>query len=452
MIRYEYTLCGKVSKKLIMDGDLKNEIIIAIFFAGDVKIKDLDHIKKYNPGIGGSQYLVLLLYLYFQEYHSRIRCYLLTTDHALDGEDIVKVRNDQDAVLKAKQKGAREIIFIPNECSDLFYGILEESGLKGIAWVHNYISYQKIDLLEKCIAVKRVVFVGRQHYDSYIDARLINKSSYIYNMIPEVDHDMIPIKEKDNIVTYVGALIPAKGFHKVAKVWKKVLKEVPNAQLQVIGSGKLYRKQAKLGNWGLADKKYEKRFMKYLLDENGKILESVHFMGTLGCEKEKVIERSKVGIANPTGISETFCLSAVEFKTYAIPVVSYRGYGLLDTVRNNIDGILVRSNYGLKKALVMLLKDDQKSSRLGKNGLRSGCQDFRPQNIIPRWISLIHDVDDDKSTLIEMPSSFYFDDWKWLKMLNKKVKDHLGVEWPSISYIVSLIKYGLKKFLLKTES
>jgi glycosyltransferase involved in cell wall biosynthesis len=78
-------------------------------------------------------------------------------------------------------------------------------------------------------------------------------------MLNNENHEYISPENKEQIVTYVGALIPTKGFHKLAKVWKNILKKVPTAKLQVIGDGKLYNKNAVLGPHGIAEAKYEKK-------------------------------------------------------------------------------------------------------------------------------------------------------------------------------------------------
>ena len=89
-----------------------------------------------------------------------------------------------------------------------------------------------------------------------IDDDVITKTSYIYNM---VDCKKLQIRETkfQKEVTYIGSLIREKGFHVLAKAWKDVLKEVPDAKLNVIGSGKLYNRGSQLGKYGIADKEYE---------------------------------------------------------------------------------------------------------------------------------------------------------------------------------------------------
>ena len=50
-------------------------------------------------------------------------------------------------------------------------------------------------------------------------------------------------------------------------IWPDVVKQVPDAQLYVIGSGKVYDENAKLGKYNIAEESYEKKFMSYLEQE-----------------------------------------------------------------------------------------------------------------------------------------------------------------------------------------
>ena len=63
----------------------------------------------------------------------------------------------------------------------------------------------------------------------------------------------------------------------------------------------MYNKNTKLGKWGIAEENYEKVFMPYLLDKNGKILSSVTFYGKTVNEKYEILGKTKVGVPNPGG-------------------------------------------------------------------------------------------------------------------------------------------------------
>ena len=423
---------------------------VGILLECQIDIDDMGIVEKGNPGVGGSEYLLLQLFYYLSQ-DNEYNCKLYGVGCNINNVNLVSVQSDIEAIKKATEDEVDVFIFIPKKRKSDFYKEIQCLKLKSIAWVHNYISHDVIKLLRDCEMVKRVIFVGKQHYDCYIDDELIKKSDYIYNMLSYEKHEHIPAENKNPIVTYVGALIPTKGFHKLAKVWKNVLKKVPDAKLQVIGNGRLYNKNAVLGKYGIAEAKYERKIFKYLSDSNGKLLDSVKFFGRLGNEKIVLIEKTKVGVANPTGISETFCLSAVEYKTYGIPVVTYKGYGLLDTVRNNVDGILIKSNSQLQKAIISLLVDNKKNSEYGRNGITSGFVDFLPNKIIAQWKEVIADVCNSVQVQIKVPTNYFFDDLKWLKIINYKLKRILHIKLKSVAYSVSLLKVFIKKILKRSS-
>lgn len=421
---------------------------IGILLENKIDITDIDIIKNGNPGIGGSEYLLLQLFYYLSN-DNEYNCKLYTLGAKVHNKSATSVESDLDAIKKSIEDKIDIFVFIPKVKKREFYDELENKKLQSIAWVHNYISYKVIKSLQKCTMIKRVIFVGKQHYDCYIDDELIKKSDYIYNMLNIKQHKYIPAKDKEPIVTYVGALIPTKGFHKLARVWKKILKKVPNAKLQVIGDGRLYNKNAVMGHHGITEAKYEKKILNYLSDKNGKLLESITFLGCLGNEKEEFIEKTKVGIANPTGKSETFCLSAVEYKTYAIPVVTYKGYGLLDTIRNNIDGILIKNDRELINAIVILLTDNSKNTEYGQNGFKNGFIDFLPDTVIRQWKNIFSDIYNNKIATIKKPTNYFSDDFKWLKYINYQLKCFSHLKLKSIAFIVSKNKEFIKDILKK---
>ncbi|TCL70748.1 glycosyltransferase involved in cell wall biosynthesis [Hydrogenispora ethanolica] len=410
---------------------------------------DFSKLEEGNPGVGGTEFLLIQLSYYLIKYCKKIDVVMYTSNLITLPEIInqVVIENDVDTLEKVKEDNIDIFIFVPKTRGSDYYKKLDQLNIRSIAWVHNYIDYRNIERLQKCSSVKRIVFVGRQHYDAYFDDYIINKAVYIYNMVVPGKIEKIDCKLKEKSVTYVGALIPTKGFHKLAKQWKAILKEVPDAKLYVIGSGKLYDRFAEMGPQNIAEKRYETKLMKYL-SKNENLLDSVCFCGTMGVEKEKIIEKTKVGVANPTGISETFCLSAVEFEAVGIPVVSYKGYGLLDTISDKHTGLLIKTGKQLREAIVTLLKDNETNSLYGANGQLFYNQNFTPEIIIKEWEKLFHEVMKGDSCKIIYPNDNMMDDWKWLRILNHKLKNLFGFnKLPSLAFMVSYIKQNIKKIL-----
>lgn len=147
-----------------------------------------------------------------------------------------------------------------------FFNQLDENKVKTVLWGHNYYYSDYCNRIANCNAIKANVFVGRQQYDRYVDHKIILKSTYIYNMYP-MEKKQKRKFENQHTVTYIGSLVPEKGFQVLAAAWKKIIAEVPDAQLNVIGSGKLYSRNSKLGKYKIAEEHFENQFMRYLISK-----------------------------------------------------------------------------------------------------------------------------------------------------------------------------------------
>lgn len=397
-----------------------------------------------NPGVGGSEYLFTLLASELKKNGINVVIYHYS-DNVLPLDSCAYiVKNNIEMVQKAQQDGI-EILIHQVGKSENWYCTLEKTTIKSIAWAHIYLDYQELKRIRTCNNVKRVVFVGKEEYDAYIDDEIIKKSDYIFNMIPT----QIEAKKRilnAAVVTYVGSLVPAKGFHKLAEIWPAVLKKVPNAELRVIGNGRVYNRNAKLGKYGISQEDYENSFMKYLTDKDGNILPSVHFLGIIGNEKTEIFKSTAVGVVNPTALTETFCMSAVEMQYSYIPVVSRKKWGLLDTIKDNKTGFLFNNRAAFVDRIVLLLQDSVLNQQMGENAHEFVKEKFEVSTIIPKWLNVINAVG------AEMPVEYYgvqenwSNDYKWVKQCLRCLRFTFG--WkiiPSFYDIKNDIKMILKK-------
>lgn len=382
---------------------------------------------KGNPGVGGTEYCSLLLAQALKIYRPEIYCTLLVEKEgrlpAVD--EITVIHSFAEVPEKAEQS---DILIVPSlrngeELSQKFFDSLHT---KTIIWGHNFYYSDYCDRIADCNAIKANVFVGRQQYDRYIDHRIIEKSTYIYHMYPS-ESIKVRASAGSHQVTYIGSIVPSKGFQVLAKAWKDILREVPDAELNIIGSGKLYDRNAALGKYDIAEKNFEDSFMPYLTDESGKILSSVHFLGVMGQEKEDVILSTGVGVVNPTGRTETFGISALDFESRGVPVVTIAKGGFLDTVVDHKTGILIKKTDELAKAVSSLLLDDETNNKYGKNGIRF-TKHFSPEKIIPKWDELFEAVLNGKKLKYRKPKNFKNMNLKWLRMINHDVKMKLHIQ------------------------
>lgn len=424
---------------------------IAIYIH-NVNIAEVDcsDLTKGNPGIGGTEYCILLLAQMYKVYYPSDNVILIVSRQGmLPKVDQVIVEEDLYAVPGIAHREGADVLVVSSlhdgqYLNQKFFNQVALSQQKTITWCHNYCLSQYCNELVSCDYVRANVFVGRQQYDRYVDHAVIKKSTYIYNMYPmedvtERDSDFLPV------VTYVGSLVPLKGFQVLAAAWKDILEQVPEAQLYVIGSGQLYNRNEKLGRFGIAEENFENMFMKGLTDEKGVILPSVHFLGVMGTEKRDVILKTAVGVVNPTGRTETFGISALDFESRGVPVVTIAKGGFLDTVLDGKTGLLYHSTSELAVCVAELLRDREKNIRFGEEGIRL-AETFAPRKIIAQWHVLFERVCRDEKPDYIIPDSFMNTNLKRFRVLNRRIKDKCGVEYPlSVIGLESFARNMLRK-------
>ncbi len=382
-----------------------------------------------NNGVGGTQYCFLMLAEALIQYSDHKVVFYHYNRNVLPDGVTSRLINKREDILNCLTADNIDIVIFKSEGINDFVKGLSQFNTRSIVWAHNFIFSNEINEYYTNPSVSRVVFVGHEMYDRYIDHPIIKKSNYIFNMFDASCFEIRNVPEKP-VVTYTGSLVPAKGFHLLAKVWKKILNKVPDAQLYVIGDGKLYNRNSELGKYGIAQKSYENVFVPYI-SESGQILDSVHFMGSLGKEKLDVYKKTSVGVMNPSGRTETFGLSAVEMSACGIPVVTKKANGLLDTVVDGKTGYLISSERELARKIIRILKNNELNYRLGCNGKRFVESSFLPENIVCEWLQLFSDVMSNKPAIVQIPVANMSNRFKWLRKVNYKLHK-FGIKTKSI--------------------
>ena len=395
-----------------------------------------------NPGIGGTEYeFVLLAYALAAFSDAEVNFYHCNENKLSEGVNNWIVRDNAELLRMVKEHGNDVLVLRAMDYPALFdlYDLIRNSYIKCIAWSHNWLPDELMYDLYGNEAIKRIVMVSREHYDYYINIEPIRKSTYIFNMF-----DGRPYRLRDlpaePAVTYTGGLYKSKSFHVFASMWKDILREVPDAKLYVVGSGKLYDHNAELGSLGVADKECEDMFAEYLM-ENGKLMPSVKFLGNMGQEKAEIYYKTTVGVTNFT--PETFCISAVELEACGVPLVNMAWGGVLNTVKHNETGLLAKNNSELKEYIIFLLKDRELNIKLGRQAKEFADEAFLPENIVKQWLNLFDDVILDRPCTYIKPEENFGNSFKWFKVIDHWLMDHhLSLRYRRIK---SLLKVRIKK-------
>lgn len=336
---------------------------------------------------------------------------LYTDSSQLTSNKISIIYSDtiREAIDKAKYNSS--VLIFNNKGDDKTIELIkncEENKLPCIVWDQNGPNGVIEDLLAKSSYVKRLICVSKSQLDFTRDHPVFYKSEYIYNSI---ETEKYYSKEKDNNkITFLGSLTHSKGFHHLAKDWKKVREEFPNTNLYVIGSGKLYDRNQKLGRLGIAEKKYEDQFLIPYLGSNRFELEGngVFFLGLLSpLEIREVLSDTAIGIVNPnlTGSLETFCVSAIEMEAAECPVIGANRMGLRETVNNGKTGLLINNENELLEKIIILLKNEQLRIKMGKEGREYIRKNFDEKLINKKWLNLINEISNNEP-IRTLPFSF----------------------------------------------
>lgn len=375
-----------------------------------------------NPGIGGTWHLFLIVASQLALRDNGLDVVLFAqknTGLLPEGPSIVEVRDNIEALEYADKSGVEymvlNILRFPWASYD--YSRLT-SKMKIIVWCHNFATNKELVSLARNKRVFKIVNVSKGQMDLYIDHEAYSKMDYVYNCVPFLREDIelankTAFCERKHIVTYMGSLVSQKCFHVLASIWPEILKVVPDAELYVIGNGRVHNNNAQLGKYGIAAADYEEKFMPYLTDSNGAVLNSVHFMGNMGVEKNKILQMTKVGVPNPTGFTETFCLCAVEMQSMGAVVTAMKSPGYYDTFLN---GVIVDNKRSLKNSIIKLLLSQEK---LGDCSMKIQ-QLFSIDSSISKWESILNghrlvqiDVEDHGNKTYRL---------KWLKEFIRKGK------------------------------
>ena len=378
-----------------------------------------------NPGIGGGQYIIWLIASLLSKKYNDLKCYLAARNISSmpDWMNCIQVNDICDLISKVKEINADILVYRGEKTNSAFFREISKTNIKVITWCHNFERYQRAQGLANCSNIKRNVCVGKEQYDRLRDHDVYKKCTYIYNSLT---YDIYNVDNKDKIrnsVCYLGSLHRPKGFHELAKIWGEIESRVKDAQLYVLGSGTLYDKNAKLGKYGLAEDKYEKEFIRYLINDDGTIKDNVHFMGTVGGkEKIELMSKMQVGVVNPTGEGETFCIGAIEFEALGIPVVTIKKYSLIETVADKKSGLLFRNDKQFADNVVKLLSEKQLNEQLGDFGQEWVRDKFSLEKVLEKWYQLICDVYNDIPAYVEYNNDNLWNNRKWLREANRQLR------------------------------
>ncbi|MDR1090601.1 MAG: glycosyltransferase family 4 protein [Prevotella sp.] len=441
------------------------------FYLSNKNIRDVDcsDVFNGNPGIGGSDYALLLLACSLTQNHNDLNV-LVYVDEKSSLPPVLKTRKVSDLIRQTKEDNIHILTIIlgsfDNHTLDSFH---QNEHLKIVIWASNFFWRKDLSYYAKNKQISKIVCVGFEQLDLYRDLSVFKKMAAIYNGAgadcTRKQQDMIPFSGRPFHVTYIGNLVPQKGVHILAKAWPQILKVYPDAVLNVIGSGKLYNRNARLGDYGIAGEEYEKTFMPYLVDSDGQILPSVKFLGILGKEKSEILQKTRVGVPNPSGRTETFGYTAIEMQACGTLVATVKCPAYLETVCSSA-GILYDKQKSpdkkLAESVISLLSRDDNHHEEVMQFLETN---FSIDKVSGIWYRLFTDMMEGKENPVvpvKANNTYRLKHWK---EANRKLKNFIPFGYkilPSLWYVDDfvwkmkglfmrkhLIKYLYRRYILK---
>lgn len=137
-----------------------------------------------NPGIGGTQYCFLMLMRYLSLYYSDIliKCFHIGKQFFPERVESVELKSSEE-IFKYDLSDLDIFIFRCNGGGECWYKQLEKIKINCIAWAHNDLSVNELEMLYSIDNIKRVVCVGKQQYDRLIDHKIVSKLTFIYSLL-----------------------------------------------------------------------------------------------------------------------------------------------------------------------------------------------------------------------------------------------------------------------------
>lgn len=177
--------------------------------------------------------------------------------------------------------------------------------------------------------------------------------------------DSQPQKEIKPTLIFVGRFKKAKKPDHALKAFKIVKKEIPDAQLWMIGDGYMMSRLRKMASNG------------------------VTFFGRITNEKKFELMKSAHVLLTP-GVREGWGLVVTEANAMGTVAIAYDVPGLRDSVINNSTGVLVRSGdpVAMAMAAINLLKDENKRNFYSNNAIK-WTKEFNWDNTAREFLRII---------------------------------------------------------------
>jgi glycosyltransferase involved in cell wall biosynthesis len=342
-------------------------MIIAVEYLDQYEELLTSNIVKGSPGIGGTEYLFILLAAMLRD--SGIRVVGLS-----------EIKKAECIILRARQK-----------TTNYNQSILDENKRK-IFWCHNHLSAMALQFISQ-IPHAEIVMIGDYQVARVWKSLSNFKSTQISNPAPSLRRSDQPSRDADTreFLCFVGALIPQKGLAEAIDIFKRS-KLLDTHDLYVLGSSDLYQSgepsETKKDPITLMERSYFDQIQKNI---DLYAYPQIKFYGrTEGKFKHTIIRQSSGLILNPTGNTEVQPTTALEAASLGVPVFTISRGGNIDVVKHRTTGVLYRTT----NQMVRQLRKDVLTAWVPEHISYSILEDHSLEGFLSQWLRLLSDIVD----------------------------------------------------------
>tara|TARA_B100000242_G_scaffold264319_1_gene211771 strand:- start:9232 stop:10518 length:1287 start_codon:yes stop_codon:yes gene_type:complete len=413
---------------LLNDYLKKQKVYIYIDHFEEYSIEKIWNDQKYNPGIGGTEFIQLRLILELNDKYSNLLEIVALTDNDNDymfsnGVKTLSVKN----ALKNYDNSENILIINSGGCEKHFLLLERSKFKKKIVWIHHPLDKPKCKLAKKLRA--EVVSCGLFQYFS--NKIYVGRHSHINNYFYEdgiisasrekcLDQNLTKKSKNQLNIGFLGNLRESKGFHILAEYWNDISSKLINLgynpKLIVIG-GQINPTSGSLSSKLKVEKEYEQKILKSFKN-NMKIPNNVYFTGVVK-NPYSYASMLDLCIVSPLGIGEAASQTILELYSLSIPVITSTKYGMCDyTDQIGEIGVSKKNKLSQKILYWFNLSEPEKNKILKKQLLLAHSYSQCNLYTSAKWLSLI--LDDSKNfirfsplpklkSLLQIPLEFYID-------------------------------------------
>ena len=308
---------------------------------------------------------------------------------SIHSKNIVKISKEGVFAAKVLYKRKNSIInYIKNTDADViistrdifnyWLGHYGKDNVLKIGWEHNHFHNDYGYANKICNSVKGLDYLVLVSNDleRYYANRLRNSGCmcvYIPNAIDSIPEQVSSLKNKR--LVSIGRLSPEKGFLDLLKVYSKLLKEVDDWTLDIIGDGS---ERASLEDY----------INKNNLD--GKVV--LH--GFLGKDEiDKILHKSSIYVM--TSYTESFGIVLLEAMSHGIPCIAFdSAEGPREIIVSGSNGYLIKNRNmdAMATKIKDLIKSQKIRNKIGENA-RQSISKYTSEVVGEEWFTLIEESD-----------------------------------------------------------